>query len=592
MQVQPISRRIKFSAAIFAAALALSACTSTSNEPKSAISTSQAFSSLNMSQAQYQDMLASADRDSRFPAMILLARSAIVDRDYNTAIGLISNMQQEAITPLQRDEATIIQGLLYMHQGKNTDALFALNKVNENQLPKAVASFYYQLSSNVELNLFQESHRTSHLFKAVDDKIKLLSNVNEDAQRTVSLQIVKNLQMLPASDLTVQQNKANSTVLQGFIDFALLDSSSSMKAKQQLATFWQKKYPDHPLKFAADKITQGQSLEASTSAATDINTNAGLVSLKEGDKLAVLLPLTGRFAASVGDPARLGVLAALQDRNSKLQVTFYDTNRMTMPEITSALAQNGTNFIIGPILKPEVDALIATNIKLPAVVFNQPASTREGLFYYNLGPDYEGALAASKIYHDGLSRPVVIAPESTRGQRAIAGFNNVWTKASNKDSISCRYNDINTVSAALTTCPLNNADSIYVNATAAEVIKIRPSLPAQTPLYLTDRSYMGVNHSSGELALSGAKLGDMPWLLTDSALKRDLMATLPKADTQIQRIFAAAYDSLNFAFNIETLSRDKSDVLHGISGDLQIGEDGLIEMAPMWVTLGANRPVQ
>ena len=70
------------------------------------------------------------------------------------------------------------------------------------------------------------------------------------------------------------------------------------------------------------------------------------------------------------------------------------------------------------------------------------------------------------------------------------------------------------------------------------------------------------------------------------------MATLPKADSQVQRIFAAAYDSINLSFNLETLARDRNDVLHGISGDLQLGQDGLIEMAPMWVTLDVNRPVQ
>ena len=262
-----------------------------------------------------------------------------------------------------------------------------------------------------------------------------------------------------------------------------------------------------------------------------------------------------------------------------------------MEEIASALGQNGTNFIIGPILKPEVDALLSTSITLPAIVFNQPASPREQLYYYNLGPDYEGALAASKIYHDGHNSPVVIAPESTRGQRAINGFTQVWQQANTNGPITCRYADINSVQAALTTCPLNNADAIYINATASDVIKVRGVLPDNTPLYLTDRSYMGLNHSSGELALAGAFLGDMPWLLTDNALKKDLMATLPQADAQVQRIFASAYDSINLAFNLERLHQDRADVLHGISGDLQIGSNGIIEMAPMWVRLGAQRPV-
>ena len=537
-------------------------------------------------------MVQSADADSRFPAMVLLARSAIVAQDYVTAEATIAQMKAEAITPLQQDEALLIEGLMCMHQGKNTDALFILNRINTATLPTAVASFYYQVSSNVKNNLFRETHRVEQLLQATNDRIKLLNYVNPETQRTVALQIEQGLQQLPASELTVQLNQNSDPLLKGFIEFALLDSSQSQKVKQQLVQGWQSKYPEHPLSFAAENLAAGIAASSNLGAASGLDATSGqVVSLKEGDRLAVLLPLSGRFAASVGEPARLGILAALQDRNSNLKVTFYDTNRMTMEEIASALGQNGTNFIIGPILKPEVDALLSTSITLPAIVFNQPASPREQLYYYNLGPDYEGALAASKIYHDGHNSPVVIAPESTRGQRAINGFTQVWQQANTNGPIPCRYADINSVQAALTTCPLNNADAIYINATASDVIKVRGVLPDNTPLYLTDRSYMGLNHSSGELALAGAFLGDMPWLLTDNALKKDLMATLPQADAQVQRIFASAYDSINLAFNLERLHQDRADVLHGISGDLQIGSNGIIEMAPMWVRLGAQRPV-
>lgn len=587
MPLHSFTHRIKLSAVAIALTLSLGACTSTTEQGASSITTNEAFSQLTLTQAEYQKMLSNADQNSRFPAMILLARSSIMSRDYQTASGLIATMQEEAITPLQKDESLIVEGLLYMHQGKLTDALFALNKINVATLPKGAASFYYQLSSNVELKLYQDSRRVAHLLKSCEHKIALLSLVNPETQKTVALQVANNLQQLPASELTVQLNKSTDPLMKGFIDFALLDSSKSAKLKSQLATTWLKEYDDHPLAFAAEQVAKGNTVANSS---TSDELGSGVVtSLQEGDKLAVLLPLTGRFASSVGEPARLGIVAALQDRNSKLKVTFYDTNRMTMAEIASALGQNGTNFIIGPILKPEVDALIETNIKLPAIVFNQPGSEREQFYYFNLGPDYEGALAASKIYHDGHARPIVIAPESTRGQRAISGFNDVWQQAYGKSPVACRYNDINTIQNALTTCPLNNADSVYINATASDVIKVRPSLPDNAPLYLTDRSYMGLNHSASEVALAGANLGDMPWLLTDSSLKQDLMATLPKADSQVQRIFAAAYDSINLSFNLHKLSQDKSDVLHGISGDLQLGKDGLIEMAPMWVKLSTSR---
>lgn len=595
MQSLNIHRRLKLTALALAVSFTLAACTTTESTAPSAITTNQAFSALNMSQSQYQQILDTADANSRFPAMILVARSSIAAKDYATAQGMLIAMQTEAVTPLQQDQARLIEAQLLMHQAKPTEARFRLNRINTAQLPPAVASFYYQLSSNIELNLYQSSHSKEHLVKACNEQITLLNFVNPEAQKIVCGQIINQLKTLPASDLVVLNTQTTDATLKGFVEYALIDTSSSTSLKSRMLSEWQQKYPRHPLKNQAEMTITSQSsqnqelvsMEQVTGEASYSST-----SLKEGDRLAILLPLTGRFAANVGEPARLGILAALQDRNSKLKVTFYDTNRMTMEEIASSLIQNGTSFIIGPILKPEVDALLSTNIKLPTIVFNQPSSARDNLYYFDLGPNYEGSLAARKLTSDRRSLPVVIAPESTRGQRAIQGFTSTWDQSNSQPAIVCRYNTLNSMPNDLTTCPLNSADSIYMNATSVEVLKAKEKLPNGTPLYLTDRSFTGVNLSSSEVALSGALLGDMPWLLTDSDLKRDLMATLPQADTQVQRIFATAYDSINLGFNLERLQQDKNDSLHGISGDLQIGRKGLIEMLPMWVTLSVDRTVR
>ena len=67
------------------------------------------------------------------------------------------------------------------------------------------------------------------------------------------------------------------------------------------------------------------------------------------------------------------------------------------------------------------------------------------------------------------------------------------------------------------------------------------------------------------------------------------MQGLPKANSQVQRIFASAYDAVNFAFSLDTLAKDKNDVMHGLSGDLSLTDKGLIEASPMWVKLGDLR---
>ena len=111
MTVKSFKQRLKWSALAVALSLSLTACTSTPSTTApnaSTVSTTQAFSSLELSTAQYQAMVQSADADSRFPAMVLLARSAIVAQDYVPAEATIAQMKAEAIAPLQQDEALLI----------------------------------------------------------------------------------------------------------------------------------------------------------------------------------------------------------------------------------------------------------------------------------------------------------------------------------------------------------------------------------------------------------------------------------------------------------------------------------------------------
>ena len=84
-------------------------------------------------------------------------------------------------------------------------------------------------------------------------------------------------------------------------------------------------------------------------------------------------------------------------------------------------------------------------------------------------------------------------------------------------------------------------------------------------------------------------LGEMPWLLSDSDLKDSLMKAIPKADTQAQRVFSAGYDSILLASFMQELAKDNQDVLHGLTGDISLGSNGLIESAPLWVELGNVR---
>ncbi len=586
MKASAIKAPLSLCAAALAAALLLSSCATTSSTNSATVTTSQAFAPLSGTLTQYQELARTASGDSVYPANLLLARALIVSGQYNEAITLLQQLKAQAITPLQVDEASIVQALALTQQQQLPQANAMLQKVNVQTLPLQAQSYYYQLSSMVEYKLYQSTQDMSYLRSAFEHKRALIGSLQGNDRITVLKQAVALLQELSPSELSAALTRTTDEELRGYYEYALIDSSKNAALRDKLVQGWQEKYAGHVLNelIAPQATTQTTNQDNANPAPA-----AQYTALKAGDKIAVLLPLSGRYAMSVGEPARLGIIAALQDRNLKLQAVFYDTNRLTMSEIAARIKSDGTDYILGPVLKPEVQALLNERLDIPTIMLNNPQQAlARNQWYFNLGPDYEGQLAAAKIALDGHRAPLIIHTSNEKARRALQGFNGAWTAAGGKAPLTCTLPNENPVSA-LSSCPLNAADSVYLATTAQQAPAIKNALPASMQVYITDQSFNGVNSSPNEALLVGAHLGDMPWLITDSTMKADFMQQIPKADAQVQRIFAAAYDSIGFALNVNNLAANPADVLHGLSGDLQLGPQGLIQSAPLWLTISFPR---
>lgn len=576
---------------ITAAILSLSACTTSSQN----ISSAQAFGNLNLNQKEYADLVNNVNDSERFNALILLMRSSVNAGDAKLARDTLNEIYSLATDPYKQTQAQILEALLNSRTGKLEQAYSELKNINAQALPESTAAYYYQLRSAVSGKMFNKTKDSQYQFDAYNAEKNLLDYVNGQDKIIVVNKCKDLLQAIPTDKIAQQINNTQDYNDRGFLEYTLINRSQNQNLKEATLKEFRQKYSQHPIctyilpPLKNEPAFEGKSLsEKAETVPVNINPQS-LFKLNDDAKIAVLLPLSGRFAKNVGNPAKLGILSALHDRASQAKVVFYDTNKQNISEIVAAISKDNTNLIIGPILKPEVNALNAHNIKIPSIVLNTPENNRPvNQWYFNLGPDYEGALAAAKIYADGYKSPVVIYSSNDSGAiRAQNAFNNEFSKVGKVEA--CSYQDPNLLKNFAQTCNLSLADSAYIYANGIDTVTIKSSLPRDLPVYLTDKSYQGINNSAQELALKGAVLGDMPWLLTDSELKNSFMQGLPKANSQVQRIFASAYDAVNFAFSIDDLAKDKDDVMHGLSGDLSLTNKGLIEASPMWVKLGNLR---
>lgn len=577
-----------------AATLTLSACTSSSVKK---IESVNAFGPLNLTAQEYRQAFEDASADESFKALILYTRSQIVENKLDQASASISQLYASAATPVQKDEAAMVDAMLLSKKNQFDEAQQKLSAINYKSLPKQDISYFLVLNSNVNSNLYKKTHDPKYQITAFKSESALERYVTRDSdKRKVLLKSVDLLKQLDDQTLSTAYTNVKNDTDKGFYEYAIIDKSSNTQLKDQMMETFAKKYPNHPLMLLsapekAEPVAQPDVRDVTPKGGKAVAVDSqALFSIQDGDQIAVLLPLSGRFASAVGEPAKLGILTALKDRGSKAKVTFYDTNKTNISQIVATVSANGTKLVVGPILKPEVNAMNSAGIKIPSITLNSPEGNRPvNQWYFDLGPNYEGAIAASKIYADGYKSPIVIGLSSDNAsQRSVNSFMNTFGKVNN-NAVVCNYSNPANVGSEIAKCPFGSADSAYVSASVIDAVQIKAAIPSNIAVYLTDKSYMGVNNSSQELALKGAILGDMPWVLTDSSLKESFMKSMPKANSQVQRIFAASYDAINFAFNINQLASNQNDVLHGLSGDISLGRDGLIESTPMWVELGSVR---
>ena len=170
-------------------------------------------------------------------------------------------------------------------------------------------------------------------------------------------------------------------------------------------------------------------------------------------KAAVLLPLSGRFAAT-GKAIKEGILAGYYARTGQdssgfaQQLEFIDTNNKTAEQLASAVGD--TKWLIGPLLKENIEGLLpllapdthllALNrvdlLPQASISASAQALIPEDLYISNLLPKYAAwfALApedeayqlADEIFAKGYRSPIVVAADGAIYQRLLDAFQQRW----------------------------------------------------------------------------------------------------------------------------------------------------------------------
>ncbi len=386
-------------------------------------------------------------------------------------------------------------------------------------------------------------------------------------------------------------------LLAGWLDLGRIaaDAEAGVPGIARRLQSWRTRYPAHP---AVEELWRG--LAARPQPAGDV-----------AQQVALLLPLSGR-AEAAGLAVRDGFLAAYYDLPpaARPRLRIYDVARQDAPSAYLQALADGSDFVVGPLVRDEVAALAALaqgRAMVLALNFLPDGAVAPPRFYqFALSPEEEARAAARRAVADGRLAGVALAPASEWGRRVAAAFTAEFTAAGGQLLDQSWYapdtTDFNDLLRRLLrtsgqrgSSPRPDARFVFVAAQPVHGRLIRTQLrfnyAGALPVYATSDIYEPAGRGNNDL--DGVLFPDMPWVLDSDGAAGAVRESLDRAwsgqGAARNRLHAFGYDAFRLVTEIDRLRRAGA-VMPGLTGRLSLGPDGRVQRQLGWAQVVNGQP--
>jgi len=374
---------------------------------------------------------------------------------------------------------------------------------------------------------------------------------------------------------------------------------------------WQTQYPEHPAQtlLVAELVEQSEEGVAPPT------------------KIALLLPLQGPLA-NVGQAIRDGFISMRFSgvMQPPPDVTVYDVNATNAVATLQTALADGAKFIVGPLEKNALDALLAAGEPpVPMLALNtatQPPKSTARLFQFGLRPEDEAIDAAERAWHDGRRRMIAMVPANDLGERVLSSFTTRWQALGGTlvDSVRFRSSVQSYADAVRQTFGLkqsearaaalrallkraivaearrrDDVDGILLSAPPVEARQILPQFrflgAANLPIYATSHVFSGARNPGADQDLNGVMFGDAPWLLGtgDRALK-SVYDSHWRGGIGNLRFFAFGADACRIIPYLAQMRAQPGMRVAGATGQIYVDGGSLVRRRLTWAKFAGGSP--
>jgi len=354
-------------------------------------------------------------------------------------------------------------------------------------------------------------------------------------------------------------------------------------------------------------------------------------------RIGVVLPLSGPFKA-LGEAVQLGLVSANLNANTNTNANASTTantapiNPSTNPddavpasgrrlifidstlpaaEIAAALELAQVEFVIGPLLREDVDKVQSLpNWRWPTLFLNSKQNSDVApvadQFYFSLSAEDEAAQMVDLFRQQHYQHPILISAQNPISQRMAQHFQQMWQQNGGKVVESYSYQNqeelrtlINTfLETAASTEPVKDMDrfagrsvkaemhsrldidAIYLLADPVQTRLVKPFIDVTVsptapplPIYTSSRSHSLAIDRTDIRDLAGLTMTEMPWLVPQaqkSALRAEYEQLFAEQEETQQRLFAMGHDALTLVGRLKQQQMFPSLVYHGLTGSLRL----------------------
>jgi outer membrane PBP1 activator LpoA protein len=642
--------------AVIATILLITACSTTSIPPEDI--PPALFSELDADSAYYLQKDEQLGSDTNLSWQFLAVQALIKEEKFVIADAVIESLQSKTLSAEQSTSLSLLIADKFYIQNKFAEAQLALDGLDAQLLDQLNLVHYLKLQ--IELHLHNDLP-----LEATDNILLLIPHLSTDEEKQqYNDLLLDQLIRLPSQRLNQYQTvdddvlieemtkqevapidihtpsvalpeekeelTAEDKALAGYQDFkegwyalAALYQKNKLRPNRltrELA-IWEATFPNHP------------ALEFMPLALTDISA----MSPYQPQHIAVLLPLSGRFERQ-GKAIQLGLLNAYYQQKSEMsnkefplpEIHFFDTQLVNGPQLALQLKQADVDFVIGPLMKKEIEELLPLIENIPTLALNsitKQADDSEGSeandvqwhYAFPLSPEDEAEQAAIMIHSQQHKHPLIIAPNSSYGRRVAQAFKDQWASiaATNNARVEAHYFDSKSKLADFTANVLQtdksndrinqmksiarisletevrsrrDVDAIYIISKRDELILLKPFIDVtvspfapKMPLYASSRSHSFDRNNMHNKELTGLIFSDNPFLLDpEGKLIKEVESGWKKQSFKTLRLFSLGVDSYQLIEQLVYLQSHEEAEYKGLIGDLSVGPDNSIEAKLSW----------